>query len=202
MKIYTRICFPVVLLVMLLLSACSYSRVVTSWRDDSLQSGQLKKTMVLVIVKKDVIRNRLEDEFVLQLQKLGVQAVQSYKTFPDLTGVDAQQIKASLVAAGLDSVLVARLVDTKNETSYVPATTGYSTTFGSYYGGTHAVVYSPGYSYDYLVFTLQNNLFAARDEKLVWSAVTETEEPQGSVDDALRDFAEVIIKDMKNNKVY
>jgi hypothetical protein len=188
-----------VLLALLYVAGCSYSRVLTSWRDDSFQSGQLKKTMVLAIVKQSTVRNRLEDEFVAQLGKMGVYAVQSYKTFPDLKGVDAQQIKASLVEGGLDSVLVSRLVDTKQEAVYVPPAT---TTFGGYYAGGYSAMYSPGYAYDYRVFTLQNNLFALQDEKLIWSAITETEESPDSIDDALADFADFIIGDLKKKNIY
>lgn len=199
--------FSLVITTSMLLSGCSYSRVLTTWRADDFQSGQLKKTTVIAIVQNKVIRWKLEDEFALKLRALGVQAVQSYKTFPDLKGVELEKVKAHLAQTGQDSVLVTRLIDTKKETAYVPATAtstgggGYNN-FGGYYSGSSTTVYSPGYSYDYKIFTLQSNLFATDNEKLIWTAVSEVEEPEGSVDNAVKEFVDIVFKDLKDSKVY
>jgi hypothetical protein len=206
MKYCLRFCLPVLLLGVLFLSGCSYSRVLTSWRDDSFQRGQLKKTMVLAVVEKKIVRWRLEDEFAQHLRALGVDAVQSYKTFPDLKGVDAGIIKAAAVKAGLDSVLVSRLVDTRKETIDVaPSYSTFGTSsanFNTYYGSSYTTVYSPGYTYDYKVFSVQNNLYSVHDEKLVWSAIAEAEEPPEQLDAIFKQFTEVIINDLKAKNIY
>lgn len=210
MKIRARFIFLILLIGMLSLSGCSYSRITTSWRADDFQKGQLKKTMVMAIVEKKVVRWKIEDEIVLNLRKMGVEAVQSYKSFPELKGVDVNRVKAVIAENGQDSVLVARLLDTKKETAYVPATTtstggiggGYGGSFGSYYSGSSTTIYSPGYSFDYKVFTVQTNLYDARDEKLVWTIVSETEEPPDNIDDALKEFANILTTDLKKKNVY
>lgn len=210
MKIRARFIFLILLIVMLSLSGCSYSRITTSWRADDFQKGQLKKTMVMAIVEKKVVRWKIEDEIVLNLRKMGVEAVQSYKSFPELKGVDVNRVKAVIAENGQDSVLVARLLDTKKETAYVPATTtstggiggGYGGSFGSYYSGSSTTIYSPGYSFDYKVFTVQTNLYDARDEKLVWTIVSETEEPPDNIDDAVKEFANILTTDLKKKNVY
>jgi hypothetical protein len=131
---------------------------------------------------------------------MGVDAIQSYKTFPELNGLKIDKIRAHLKETGLDSVLVTRLVDTKKETGYVPATS--TTDFGSYYTGSYTTTYSPGYTYDYKVFTLESKLYKAQDEKLIWTAVTEAEEPPDSIDDSLKAFAEIVTNDLKKKNVF
>jgi hypothetical protein len=198
-----RMFLPLVLLGVLFMTGCSATRLTTSWRDDSLKTGQIKKPMILAIVEKKVVRARLEDEFVKSLREMGVEAVQSYKTLPDLKGIDAAAVKANLIENGRDSVLAIKLVDTKKETVQVPGTiTPIYSNFGSFYSGTTSAVYMPGYSYDYKIYSIQNNLYTVSDEKLVWTGVSESEEETGSVDDALRNFAEFIAKSMKKQGVF
>ena len=202
MKISNRLCFPVVLIATMLLAGCSYSRIVTSWSDGDFQRGQIKKPMVVAIVQQNITRWRLEDEFVNNLRKMGVDAVQSYKTLPDLKGLTVDAVKAHLAETGSDGVLVTRLIDTKVETGYVDATTTSTAQFSSYYIGSSTTTYSPGYTYDYRVFKLESKLFAAKNEKLVWTAVTEAEEPPDSIDNALKEFSRIVTDDLKNKKVF
>jgi hypothetical protein len=197
-----RLYFSLVLFGVLFMTGCSATRLTTSWRDESLKPGQIKKIMILAIVEKKVVRARLEDEFVKSLREMGVDAVQSYKFLPELKGIDAAAVKTILTENGRDSVLAIKLVDTKKETVQVPGTiTPTYSNFGSFYSGTTSAVYLPGYSYDYKIYSVQSNLYTVTDDKLVWTGVTESEEDMGSVDDALKKFAEFITKAMKKQGV-
>lgn len=210
MKLHGRMNLFVLMIVMLSLTACSYTRITTSWRADDFQKGQIKKTMVMAIVEKKIIRWKIEDEFVLNLRKMGVDAVQSYKSLPELKGVDVNRVKTVVAETGHDSILVVRLLDTRKETAVVPATTtttgglggGWGNSFGTYYSGSSTTIYSPGYTFDYKVFTVQGNLYVAGDEKLVWTVVAEIEEPPDSVDAALKEFANIITGDLKKKDLF
>lgn len=192
-----------VLLGVLFVAGCSSTRLTTSWRDDTLKQGQIKKPMILAIVEKKVVRSRLEDEFVQSLRKIGVEAIQSYKSLPELKGMDATAVKANLIENGRDSVLVIKLVDTRKETVQVPGTiTPTYSNFGSFYSGTTSAVFLPGYSYDYKIYSVQSNLYAITNEKLIWSGISESEEETGSVDEALREFAEFMTGSMKKQNVF
>jgi hypothetical protein len=198
---------------LLLLAGCSTTKVVTSWHDDSYRSGALRKPLVMAIARKQVIRAKLEDEFVRELRAIGVDAVQSYKMFPELDELKADTIKDKLPGTDRDSILVTHLVDVKKETVYVPARTdvypmggaysrpGYYDNFGSYYGQSYTVVSSPGYSYEFKVFVLETNLYAAATDKLVWTVVTETEHTD-SIDSAVKDFVGAVVKNVEKNKVF
>jgi len=211
MNISVRLCFALLILGMLTLSGCAASRLVTSWRDDSFKSGQIKRPMVLAVSEKQIIRARLEDEFVINLRGMGIEAIQSYKYLPDLKGVKADTVKAKLLEIGRDSVLVTRLVDTKKESVYMPGTTTYTSAYNSssyhnfngYYSNSMVATTTPGYTIDYKVYTLESNLYAAQNDKLVWSAVTSTNtDDTDSVDSTLKNLAEIISKDLKNKHLF
>lgn len=204
-------CFALLITGMLTLSGCSASQLVTSWHDDSFTSGQIKKPMVLAVSEKQIIRARLEDEFVNNLRAMGVEAIQSYKYLPDLKGLKAETIKAKLGEIDRDSVLVTRLVDTKKESVYMPGTTTYTSSystsayhnFNGYYSNSMTATSTPGYTIDYKIYTLESNLYAAHNDKLVWSAVTTTNtDDTDSVDATLKNLAEIISKDLKKNRIF
>lgn len=196
----------------LLLSGCSSTRIVTSWHDETVPNGTIRKPLVMALAKKQVIRAKLEDELVRELRASGVDALQSYRDFPDLSAATPDNIKARLAGLDRDSVLVTHLVDVKKETVNVPAQTtvypagGYTvpvhySRFDSYYVQSYNVVSSPAYSYESKIYSLETNLYDAKNEKLVWTAATETEDPS-SVDSAINDIVKVVMKNIKQSRLF
>jgi len=195
-----------------LLAGCSSTRIVTSWHDESVPSGTIKKPLVLALANKQVIRARLEDELVRALRASGVDAMQSYRVFPDLNAATPETIKDRLPELDRDSVLVTRLTDVKTETVNVPAQTtvypggGYAVPahydrFGSYYAHSYSVVSSPASSYEFKIYALETNLYDARNEKLVWTAATETDDTT-SVDSAISDIVKVVMENIKQSRLF
>jgi len=190
-----------------LLSGCSATRLVTSWHEPSLQAGSAGKLLVIALAKQDTLRHKIEDEYVRQLKALGVDAEQSYRTFPDEAQIVPETVKVKLPEMGRDSVLVTHLVDVKNERVYVldahPAgrqRPPYYDRFGAYFAHSYGVVSSPGYAFDQKKYVVESNLYAA-SEKMLWTAITETKEPD-SLDTAIRDFVGVVTADMKKNGLF
>ena len=207
-------CFISLVLAGFLLSGCSTTRLVSSWHDPSLPAGGVGKPMVIALAQQDILRHKIEDEYVRQLADLGVDAEQSYRIFPDEKQIVPEMVKSKLPEMGRDSVLVTHLVDVRKETVYVPPTIEryppghwyyggnrpfYYNSFGGYYNHSYAAVSRPGYTYNYEIYVLETNLYAASD-KLLWTATTETKDP-GSLDDAIRDSVGVITADMKKNSL-
>lgn len=197
------------------LQCTSSTTLVTSWHDQSYRSGALRKPLVLAVANKGVVRVKLEDALARGLRGIGVDAVASYTMFPqkDLT---ADTIKDKLPTTDRDSVMVTRLVDVKRETVVVPAETevyplgvggypayypAYASRWDTYYTQSYSVVSAPGYTYETKKYVLQTNLYEAVSEKLVWTAVTESEEPS-SLDDAIGSFVGVIVKDVEKNRLF
>ena len=197
---------------LLLLAGCSSTWVVTSWSDDPNRSSGFRKPLVVAIANKQIIRKKFEDEFVRDLRTMGLDAVQSYRMFPE-EDLKPDTIKAKLADTDRDSVLVMRLVDVKKETVDVPARTDmyssgggysgvgyYNSGFDSYYARSYSTVTSPGYSYDFRVFVLETNLYDAGTRKLAGSVVTETHEPD-SIDTAIKEFVREVLKSFRKYRL-
>jgi len=198
------ICYCLLLLLTsLLLAGCSSTRIVTSWHDETVPGGTIKKPLVLALAKKQVIRAKLEDELVQELRAGGVDAMQSYQVFPDLSEATPARIKARLAELDRDSVLVSHLIDVKKETVNVGGYTvpAHYGRFDSYYAVSYQVVRAPSHSYVSKIYAIETNLYDARNEKLVWTAATETEDPS-SVDSAISEIVKVVMKNIQQRRLF
>jgi len=197
------ICYCLLLLLTGLLVGCSSTRIVTSWHDESVPDGTIKKPLVLAMAKKQVVRAKLEDELVRELRAGGVDAMQSYQVFPELSEATPARIKDRLPELDRDSVLVSYLIDVKKETVNVG---GYSVPdyygrFDSYYAQSYTVIRAPSHSYVSKIYAIETNLYDARNEKLVWTAATETENPT-SLDTAISEIVKVVMKNIKQSRLF
>jgi len=165
--------------------------------------GTIKKPLVLALAKKQVIRAKLEDELVRELRAGGVDALQSYQVFPDLNETTPAIIKHRLPELERDSVLVSHLLDVKKEMVNVGGYTvpDHYGRFDTYYAQSYTVVRAPSHSYVSKIYSIETNLYDARNEKLVWTAVTETEDP-GSVDTAIDEIVKVVMKNIKQSRLF
>lgn len=205
--------FIMLVLAGIFLSGCSTTRLVSSWHDPSVTAGGVGKPLVIALANENVLRQKIEDEYVRQLAELGVDAEQSYRIFPDEKQIVPETVKAKLPELGRNSVLVTHFVDVRTETVYVPPSvdrfpTGrwyfgghqrptYYDRFDSYYNRSYSTVRSPGYTYNYKVYVVETNLYAA-SEKLLWTAITESDE-SNPLDSAIRDFVRVIAGNLKKS---
>jgi hypothetical protein len=201
-------------------SGCSTTTLLTSWSDSKAQSYTLKKPLVVAIVKTPLIRKKLEDEFVMSFQKIGINAVSSYTAFPEMSDLAPDAVKGKLPYLGRDSILVIRLIDVKQETVHVPARTdvygggfggpayygGYGGpahygSYGGYYSNSVSIVSSPAYNYVEKYYVAETTIFDAVEGKLVWTGATETEDTK-SIDAAVTDFTNVLMKDIRAKAIF
>ena len=197
--------------VLTLFSACSTTTLLTSWSDSTVQSYTLKKPLVVAIVKTPLIRKKLEDEFVKSFQKIGISALPSYTTFPEMGDLAPDSVKGRLPSLGRDSILVIRLLDVKQETVHVPARTdvygggfarpAYYGSYGGYYTNSVSVVSTPAYNYVEKFYVAESNIYDAIEGKLVWTGATETEDTS-SIDTAVTDFTKVLMKDIRAKSIF
>jgi len=187
------------------LSGCSSTQLVTRWNDADYRGQPLQKILVVAILKNDLQRRNVEEEFVKQLEKKGVQGIPGYRLVPDLKLVDdKQRLKRLITEAGADSILIARLKGVDKEKTYVPPRTEFVPAMGmgyGYYGYYHVsyqAVYQPGYTRVDTVVSLETKLFASVDERLLWAGETRSFNPD-SASSVARELADVVVKDIANS---
>jgi len=192
-------------------SGCSTTTLLTSWNDSTVPGYSLKKPLVVAIVKTPLVRKKLEDEFVKSFQKIGINALPSYTTFPELGDLAPDAVKGRLPSLGRDSILVIRLLDVKQETVHVPARTdvygggfarpAYYGSYGGYYANSVSIVSTPAYNYVEKFYVVESNIYDAIEGKLVWTGATETEDTS-SIDTAVTDFTKVLMKDIRAKAIF
>ena len=185
-------------LALLLLPSCSTTTKLTSvWRDDGYQDHP-KKMMIIGGLKTPGNRRIFEDEMVKQLKAVGTDAVVSYAAIPEQAGADRDTIAAKMNDLGADAVLIARVVDKKTVTTYVPgARPGPRSGSG---GGWHGDYAYPGYTVQDEFAVLQTNLYDLKSDQLIWTAVSETSISEDN-DRLIRSFTRVIIDRLVSDRM-
>jgi hypothetical protein len=156
--------------------ACSTesTQVTDVWKDPSYAAGPMKNIVVFGARLNETQRRTLEDGFVSALAQHNTRATQSYKILPSpLPSADAA--RAMLQQSGFDGVLVAQMRG-MNETVTDVGTVGF---WGGYYGpawGEPYVVAEP-------VVKFETSLWDPSGAgKVVWSAITQTDNPSSGKD--------------------
>lgn len=142
------------------------------WKDPKYTTGPVKKAVVFGIVQTSGSRRTLEDAFASALMAKGVEATPSYQLFPG-DSVNKEEARAKLLAEGYDAVFVLKVTDKTQQTTY----TGGTSYWGGYYGGWGG--YNSGMTLTTEYVTFDNSVWDPSGEgKLIWSAITETLNPQ------------------------
>lgn len=141
----------------LLVASCGPSVTVTdSWKAPDIAESKSDHFVVMARVDDVVGRQRFEQEIVKQFKARGVDAVESYKKYPDLnlnlkmTPDQISELEVKLSKEGINGIVLTVIKDMKTEiktTSSGGYSSGYYGGFGGYYGS----YYSPyGYGGSYV----------------------------------------------------
>ncbi|MGC2047867.1 MAG: hypothetical protein WA635_04570 [Gallionella sp.] len=193
------ISFGIFLLGAILVTACTTTQLTSVWKDPAYQARPAK-VMVIGLAKKADVRRLFEDEFVRQLKAHGTEAIASYTVIADNQQGDRAAIEAKVKELGTDSVLLTRLVKKETVKVYVPGTAysppPYYGTWPAYYGN----AYSGGYVAEDEYAIIETNLYEVSNEKLVWTAASETLMGDSNLD-LITTYIEVLVKAMSYNKL-
>jgi hypothetical protein len=182
---------------MLFAGGCSSATITNTWKAPGLTGPiHFDKIVALVIYQDGTIRRAAEDAIV---ENIGPdRAVAAYNIVTEEDRRDVQKLKAKLQSAGVDGAVTMKLIDKKNETTYVPGSPGYSSFYGYYgYGG---YVGTPGYFVTDTIATVETRIYSVKEDKLLWSATTETYNPS-NVRDNVRDIAKAIGAELRKEKL-
>lgn len=155
MKKFTS--FATGLLLMLLVFSCGPSVTVTdSWKAPDIADSKTDHFLVMARVDDVVGRQRFEQEIANRLREGGVDAVESYKKYPDLnlnlkmTPDQINDLEASLRKDGINGIVLTVIKDMKTEVR-TSSSGGYHGGYYPYFGGYYGAYYSPyGYGGAYV----------------------------------------------------
>jgi hypothetical protein len=150
------------------LMSCVSTKLEKSWADPSfnLNPNPYKKVLVVAPLKDAASQRIAEDKIVKELKK--TVGVPSY-TYLTPNDTDPKMLNEKLLKDGFDGIIVMRLTDVEKSLSYNPGTS-----YGGWYGYRG---YTPGYYTEDKTFLVETNMFAVKDDKLMWSGTTSSLNP-------------------------
>ncbi|MFT3822350.1 MAG: hypothetical protein QM731_00470 [Chitinophagaceae bacterium] len=179
------------------------ARIEKTWRDPdvTVNLSKLNKVLVVALLRNETVRRNTEDKLAAMLKGKGI-ASYNYLT-KDVTKENEEAIKAKLKSEGFDGAVVMRLADVDKDIRYVPGTyntyPGYYGRFWPYYWNAYPYYFQPGYYESTKTFTVETNVYSFNSDKLVWSGITTSVDPQ-NVDKLMDATAKVVYKKMKEEK--
>ncbi len=179
------------LILALLASACVSTRLIDVWQDENYTNSQLGKILVVAVAEKELDRRIFEDTLVRELRANGVDAAPGYSVLPKDAVIDQSVVSQSIEGRDFDGILISHFSGGGEETVYYP---GRSRTQVYRYGGgkrnravdghylrVYETIHQPGYYQKFTTVFLETSLYDALGETLIWSARSETLNPESTL---------------------
>ncbi|HMA81016.1 MAG TPA: hypothetical protein VKR81_08995 [Candidatus Binatia bacterium] len=169
--------------------------IVSEWRNPAYSSGSFKRIMVGGLGEDTSIRRNFEDEFLIQLRAVGVDALPSYRYLTEDEKIDETKLKQAAQKAGADALIFARSIQVEQKTQYGPSYIPY-TSFGLF--GPHVGASWYGWGgvptvYHYNEYISEATLFDIAKNEVVWTGTIKTTEPD-DVRAAIKSYVETVMK--------
>jgi hypothetical protein len=179
----------------------SNAGLVNMWRDPTYSDPPMRSMLVVALRRTASFRRTLEDGFVRELAKRGVDAAPSYQLFPN-SPPDTSEIEQAVARRGYDGVLMITRLGAQTSERYVP---GYVTTepvtrvspWTGRYRTYWVDVMHPGYVEQDVTVRHEIELWDMRhDGRMVWTAVGEVVNPS-SPSEVNHDIATNVVPELE-----
>ncbi|MDT8416988.1 MAG: hypothetical protein RQ864_04185 [Lutibacter sp.] len=198
---------------MVLLSACSSTRFVDSWRNQEIISFEPKKVLVVGITDnltaRKIFEERLKNAFIVR----DIYAAESTNVLDNgfTTSKKSEEkidkMIKKIADEGFDTVVITSVkgVDERvnYQTEYYP-TIGYRwSRFGRYYYWYQDIYYRPGYYNTYKVYNVETVIYNINEDdtkSLVWVGALNLVDPQ-TISSSVNDYVEKIIEQLEREKL-
>lgn len=139
-----------------------------------------KKMAALVIDKDESLRMAGEESLARELTDRGFQGVPAYRLIPKEELTSADKAKGWFERAGVQGVVVLRVVNDDKRRYVQPATWSqpYYGTLWGYYGYGWGAVYDPGYVRDERIISLETLIYSVPRNTLVWAGMSTNDDPK------------------------
>lgn len=166
------------LLAVAVLSSCTTTNLVQTWRDPNYRSRPVNRVFVIAVIPNDMYRVQFENAMAQALIAKGFQAATAASVFPP-GQLDKEKVQQYVLDNNVDLVIVQRL-NKQTTAEYVPPTVAYvppAPYYGGWYGAYgygYGAVYSPGYMTEETNVIADTNVYSVNPEALVWSGNSNT----------------------------
>lgn len=197
MKKYIHL--PIYLLILIIHTSCVSTTIISSWKEQNkqIEIGKLHKVLVVALFKDETNRRKAEDQMVIYLKGKGIV---SYNYLDDnISAKNEEAIRDKIKADGFDGAITMRLIDVDKEKTYtlgnITSYPSYYQTFGGYYYRNWNYYRTPGYYSTTKTYTIETNVFSIKEDKIIWTGITQTTNPEG-VNKLTEEVTKVVYKKM------
>ena len=194
-----------IFLILITLLCCSGAKteIIGEWQEENYQKGNIEKVLVLGIFNKDkpLLRRNFEDGMTKAFMNAGISATPSMDHIPYDQTIDSTTFEKYFKDLDIDAVVVSRLVGIDQSRNYkagylytIPFNNYYGF-YGYYYAGIQ-YANSSGYLSQNVVVVLETNIYDTNNEKLIWSGISETVDPQ-KASDVIKSFGKELVSKLK-----
>lgn len=197
----------------IIVTSCGTSTSITaSYKPLDLPNTDYKKVFIAALTDNTYAQQHVEENMAKMLAKKGAASMQSIDVLPHnfrkvADKKDIDMVIDKIAQANCDAIMTIALVDAKDEKRYVQDNAGYYPMAMPYYGGFETYYaygfdnfYSPGYYTEDKIYYLEANIYDIKTEKLVWSAQSETYNPN-SIEDFLKGYTEAVSERMSKDGI-
>jgi len=194
-----KIILPALLVCTIIVASCTSTRITSSWRepDKQVAVNKLNKVLVVALFKDETSRHKAEDQMAGYLNGKGIVSYNYLKESFDKKNEDA--LREKIKKDGFDGAVTMRLVDVDKEENYtrgnISSYPAYYRNFSGYYYRSWSYYSTPGYYTTTQTYTIETNVYSIKEDKIIWSGLTETTNPDG-VKKLTEEVAEVVYKKM------
>ena len=194
-----KIILPALLVGTIIAASCTSTRITSSWRepDKQVALNKLNKVLVVALFKDETSRHKAEDQMAGYLKGKGIVSYNYLKESFDKKNEDA--LREKIKKDGFDGAVTMRLVDVDKEENYtrgnISSYPAYYRNFSGYYYRSWSYYSTPGYYTTTKTYTIETNVYSIKEDKIIWSGLTETTNPDG-VKKLTEEVAQVVYKKM------
>lgn len=188
------------LLFALALTSCKSTQIVSSWvqPEKEIKIENLSKVLVVALFHNETSRRKAEDQMVGYLKGKGIV---SYNYLDDAFNKNNEEaIRKVIKADNFDAAITMRLIDVDREQVYIPGNDrlnapNYYRNFSGYYNRNYPFYYQRGYYANTKTYTVETVVFSITQDKIIWSGLTKTTNPDGLIK-MTEEIAQVVFKKM------
>ena len=167
----------------MLFTSCTSTKIVSSWRqtDKHVHMDELNKVLVIAFIENETNRYKAEHQIVKYLDGKGFVSHQYLDD--NLNRKNEFEIIQKIKEDGYDGIVLMRLIDVDKEKVYVPSETYFYPNEYQNFGGFYKVhqyrYKTSGYYFTTKTYILETVVFSLKDNKIIWTGITETFQPEG-----------------------
>ena len=169
------------LLAVLVFPILGGTRIIQRWVSPDVAKYQFDHVLTICITKDQSTRQMVEDAMAARARKGN--ALPSYNILQEAELRDREQAKRKILQMGFDGAVIMRPLRVEDRVNYVPGSyPPYYGSFWGYYGWAWPNLYTADYVYTDKIVQVETTIFSIKDDKLLWTTLSETTNPESARD--------------------